>query len=452
MRLFGTDGIRAPFGAYPLDQSTVTHLGYCLAQVLSNETEQPAVVIGGDTRESTEEISLWLATGLEAGGATAVYGGVLPTPAIARAVLDRESAAGISVSASHNLHPYNGIKLFDTEGFKWTPEAEEQLETLILGSPAAELNPLAELQSSPEIAAGYLRHLATQVGDGEPFAGMRIVLDTAHGAATPFAESLFTELGAKVLAIGDQPDGKNINAGYGSTAPEAMLAAVDDFGAAIGVAFDGDADRALIADERGRMRDGDAMMFAWARHLQQTQSLDPSRIVATSMSNLGLERALQALGIEVVRCDVGDRTVVATMRNHKIRLGGEQSGHLVDLATGTTGDGLSTALRMTSILQAADQPLSELLADYRRFPQVLRNVQVASKPDLASLPDVARIAAEVESTLGNEGRLVLRYSGTEPLARVMIEGPELEQIDDLAGRLIEAIRSSVGEPAQDLEE
>jgi phosphoglucosamine mutase len=200
----------------------------------------------------------------------------------------------------------------------------------------------------------------------------------------------------------------------------------------------------LIADEQGLMRDGDAMLFAWARHLQTTQDLDPASIVATSMSNLGLERALQALGIAVVRCDVGDRTVVATMRNKGIRLGGEQSGHLVDLAASTTGDGLATALQMTAILQVEGVPLSALLADFRRFPQVLRNVQVATKPDLQSLPGVARVAAEVKSTLGDEGRLVLRYSGTEPLARVMIEGPEMKQIDELANRLIEAIRTAVG--------
>jgi len=448
MRLFGTDGIRAPFGAYPLDRSTVVHLGYRLAKALARDSEHPKIVIGGDTRESTPEISLWLATGLEAGGALAVYGGLLPTPAVAHAVLDLKADAGISVSASHNLHPYNGIKLFDSRGFKWAPEAEESLETLILESQAPDLPPRADLEPLPEIADRYLQHLAGQVGGGTPFAGLRIVLDTANGAATPFAESLFNSLGARVFAIGNRPDGQNINAGVGSTAPEPMLAAVEQFGAHMGVAFDGDADRALIADEHGQMRDGDAMLFAWARHLQRTRNLTPSSIVATSMSNLGLERALQAIGVSVVRCDVGDRTVVATMRDQKIRLGGEQSGHLVDLEASTTGDGLATALQMTSILREADMPLSDLLADFHRFPQVLRNVRVASKPDLESLPEVARVAAEVDHTLGDEGRLVLRYSGTEPLARVMIEGPEMEQIEDLASRLIDAIRTAVGDSTQ----
>lgn len=448
MRLFGTDGIRAPFGAYPLDRSTVTHLGYCLAKVLARDSDSPMIIIGGDTRESTPEISLWLVTGLEAGGASAAYGGVLPTPAVARAVVDLNADAGIAVSASHNLHPYNGIKLFDAEGFKWTPEAEEDLERSILGAQPSELAIGADLKPLPEFADKYLRHLSDQMGGGAPFAGLRIVLDTANGAATPFAESLFTSLGARVFAIGNQPDGQNINAGMGSTAPAPMLAAVVRYGAHMGVAFDGDADRALIADELGQMRDGDAMLFAWARHLQQSEVLTPPSIVATSMSNLGLEKALQSLDISVVRCDVGDRTVVATMRNREIRLGGEQSGHLVDLEASTTGDGLATALQMAYILKQADMPLSNLLADFHRFPQVLRNVQVASKPDLQTLPEVAREAAEVESALGDEGRLVLRYSGTEPLARVMIEGPDAGKIEDLAGRLIEVIRDAVGDSTQ----
>ena len=445
MRLFGTDGVRAPFGTYPLDRSTVTHFGYCLATELARDSDRPTVVVGGDTRESTPVISSWLATGLETGGARVIYGGVLPTPAVARAVIDLTAAAGISVSASHNLHPYNGIKLFDAQGFKWAAAAEENLENLILGTQASNLGTGADLAPLPELADRYLQHLADQVDKGAPFTGLRIVLDTANGAATSFAESLFVSLGARVFAIGNQPDGQNINAGFGSTAPEAMLAAIERFGAHMGVALDGDADRALIADEHGHMHDGDAMLFAWARHLEQTRTLTPPGIVATSMSNLGLEKALQALGISVVRCDVGDRTVVATMRDREIRLGGEQSGHLVDLEASTTGDGLATALQMTSILLQADIPLSDLLADFHRFPQVLRNVRVASKPDLQSLPEVARVAAEVQSALGNEGRLVLRYSGTEPLARVMIEGPEMDQIEDLASRLLEAIRNAVGD-------
>lgn len=446
MRLFGTDGIRAPFGEYPLDRSTVAQLGTRLGELLSRKSAAPVVVIGGDTRDSTDEISLWLAAGLEAAGTRVLYGGVLPTPAVAKAVLDHQAAAGISVSASHNLHPYNGIKLFDSEGFKWSPEAEAQLESMIVDATVPELPDRPPLIPDPGIAEGYLQHLLDQVGGGTPFAGLTIVVDTANGAATPFAESLFTRLGAQVFAIGDRPDGRNINAGCGSTAPESMLIEIERCAAHIGVAFDGDADRALIADERATMHDGDAMMFAWARHLRSLENLEPPQIVATSMSNLGLEKALRALDIEVVRCDVGDRTVVATMRDRAIRLGGEQSGHLVDLGASTTGDGLATALQMISILHQTAMPLSELLADFQRFPQVLVNVEVESKPAFDTLPEVARVAAEVEEALGSDGRLVLRYSGTEPLARVMIEGPEMAQIEELANRLIDVIRDAVGAP------
>jgi len=444
MRLFGTDGIRAPFGTPPLDRATVTHLGYCLAEVLATENRRSVVVMGGDTRESTPEICRWLATGLEAGRTRTIFGGVLPTPAVAKSVLVSAADAGISVSASHNLHPYNGIKLFDGHGYKWSPDAEAALEQLILSSQSRQLTDAAELTVDPTIAEMYLQHLADLVGRATSLAGMRIVLDTANGAATPFAKPLFESLGARVTVIGDRPDGQNINAGFGSTAPDAMLEAVKQTRAHLGVAFDGDADRALIADEQGVMHDGDAMLFAWAQYLHGRDELTPPSLVATSMSNLGLEKALQALGISVVRCDVGDRTVVSTMREKGIRLGGEQSGHLVDLATGTTGDGLATALQLSVILRGQGSPLSDLLADFRRFPQVLKNVRVVSKPDLNTLPEVARVAAEVVSTLGNQGRLVLRYSGTEPLARVMIEGPDQSQIESLADRLIAEIRSAVG--------
>lgn len=444
MQLFGTDGIRAPFGTYPLDETTVTHLGYRLAKLLAEDSENPRVVLGGDTRESTPHLCRWLAAGLGHGGALAVFGGVLPTPAIARAVIAFGADAGISVSASHNLHPYNGIKIFDREGFKWSEDAEEILERQMVDTRAPDIAGETELTLDLAIAETYTRLLSDQAGSSAPFAGMKIVLDTANGAATPFAEPLFASLGAEVLAIGNQPDGQNINRGCGSTAPEPMLAAVKESGAHIGIAFDGDADRALIADEQGQMRDGDAMMFAWARFLQEQNSLSPATIVATSMSNLGLEKALADLDISVLRCDVGDRTVVATMRDKKIRLGGEQSGHLVDLDVSTTGDGLSTALQMVSILQQQQAPLSDLLASFRRFPQVLRNVEVESKPPFESLPEITRIAAGVEEELGSQGRLVLRYSGTEPLARVMIEGQEMKQIDRLATLLVDAIQDAIG--------
>lgn len=447
-RLFGTDGIRAPFGDFPLDAPTVTLLGYRLGQLLAEEVDSPTVIMGGDTRESTPEICQWLASGLDAAGAVAVFGGVLPTPAIASLVVQRRAQAGIAVSASHNLHPYNGIKIIDASGFKWSPEAEARLEALIPGPTPPEISPSGDLSVDSTLAATYLQQLQERIDGDRPFDGLKIVLDTANGAATDFASPLFESFGAEVVALGNTPDGININRDCGSTSPAALVAAVVAHGADIGIGFDGDADRALIADETGEMRDGDAMLFAWARYLQDKGELAPPSIVATSMSNLGLEKALEGVGVSVVRCDVGDRTVVTTMSANGIRLGGEQSGHLIDLESGTTGDGMGTALQMTTILEKANRPLSELLADFRRFPQVLHNVEVDHKPNLDSLPNVARVAAEVESQLGTQGRLVLRYSGTEPLARVMIEGPDLDEIEALAASLIQAIRTDIGDSQQ----
>jgi phosphoglucosamine mutase len=446
MRLFGTDGIRAPFGQFPLDQPTVTLLGLRLAESLRRQTEEPRVIIGGDTRDSTAVLCSWLAAGLEGAGGRALYGGVLPTPAIAALGADLDADAGIAVSASHNPHPDNGIKLFDRRGFKWEPAAEEELEDLLeAGAGGLADSHTGSLSPDPGLAGRYLDALRRLCPDPQPLSGLKMVVDCAHGAASPFAATLFRELGSQVIALGDRPDGRNINAGVGSTAPSAMALAVVEHGADLGVAFDGDADRAILADETGRVRDGDAMLFAWARDLLTGDRLRPPRIVATSMSNLGLERALAPLGVSVTRCDVGDRTVVATMRREGILLGGEQSGHLVHLGISTTGDGLVTALQMATLLCRSGEPLSALLADFRRFPQTLRNVRVTRKPELLSLPRVAAAAAEVERRLGDSGRLVLRYSGTEPLARVMIEGPDAAEIETLAQLLISAIQNEVGE-------
>jgi phosphoglucosamine mutase len=453
-RLFGTDGIRAPFGVPPLDRATVTALARALAALLAEaphaDTVQPAapvVVLGGDTRESREEICRWLAAGLAAGGARSRYAGVLPTPGVARLTRDLSAAAGISVSASHNPYPDNGIKLIDGDGFKWSEAAELALEERLARAPAPDVEVdfgLSELAADPALGPRYLDELAATLPAGRPLAGLRLVIDAGNGAASPFAGPLFTRLGADLDVLSASPDGRNVNDGCGSTAPEAMAARVRSGGADLGAAFDGDADRAILADERGEVRDGDAMLYLWATHLHRRGRLDPPAIVATSMSNLGLERALAREGIALVRCDVGDRAVVDAMRRRGIVLGGEQSGHLVHLGLSTTGDGLLTALQMAGIVAATGRPLSDLLAGFRRYPQVLLNVRVREKPELLALPRVAAAVRDVESRLGPDGRLVLRYSGTEPLARVMIEGPEQGVVDHLAGGIAEAIAAEIG--------
>jgi len=462
-RLFGTDGVRAPFGVPPLDRATVTALARALAAALAEsgpalepaagrQSEPapeagPLVVLGGDTRESTPEICRWLASGLAAGGARYRDAGVLPTPGIARLARDLGAAGGISVSASHNPYPDNGIKLIDGGGFKWSAAAELALEERLARGPAAGAAvdlALPELAADPALAERYLDELAATLPAGRPLAGFRVVLDAGNGAASPLAEPLFSRLGAEVELLAAAPDGRNVNDGCGSTAPETMAARVRAIGADLGAAFDGDADRAIVADERGQVRDGDALLYLWATHLAGQGRLDPPAIVATSMSNLGLERALERPGIARVRCDVGDRAVVETMRAQGIVLGGEQSGHLVHLGLSTTGDGLLSALQMAGFVAATGRPLSELLEGFRRYPQILLNVRVKEKPDLLSLPKVAAAARAVEDRLGADGRLVLRYSGTEPLARVMIEGPDQQTVESLAGDLAGAIADEIG--------
>jgi phosphoglucosamine mutase len=457
-RLFGTDGVRAPFGVPPLDRATVTALARALAAGFASLADgadaapagRPVAVLGGDTRESTPEICRWLAAGLAQGGAGCRYAGTLPTPGVARLAGDLGAACGISVSASHNPYPDNGIKLIDGAGCKWSAAAELALEERLgrgaMPDTAVDL-PLPELAPEPDLVERYLDELAATLPGDRPLAGFRVVLDAGNGAASALAGPLFSRLGAQAQVLSAAPDGRNVNAGCGSTAPEAMAARVRAAGADLGAAFDGDADRAILADERGAVRDGDAMMYLWATHLHRLGRLDPPAVVATSMSNLGLERALLREGIALVRCDVGDRAVVETMRREGIVLGGEQSGHVVHLELSTTGDGLLSALQMAGIVAATGRPLSELLAGFRRYPQVLLNVRVREKPELLGLPRVATAVRTVEERLGADGRLVLRYSGTEPLARVMIEGPDQETAEALAGGIAQAIRDEIGAAA-----
>jgi phosphoglucosamine mutase len=451
-RLFGTDGIRGHFGEPPLDRATVTALAVHLAATLrarGNGTP-PRVVLGGDTRESTPEICRWLATGLTAGGIDVRYAGVIPTPGVAHLVGETGAAAGVVVSASHNPYPDNGIKLIDPRGAKWSDEDELALERrLRAGLAGSEGMDVMELPEGwpvveSELRERYLRHLTATLPEGTPLAGLRVVLDAGNGAASSYAGELFARLGAGVTLLHADPDGRNVNEGCGSTAPAGMAARVAAEGADLGAAFDGDADRCILADERGTVRDGDAILYLWATCLHRSGHLVPPKIVATSMSNLGLERALAAEGIGLVRCAVGDRYVVEAMRQEGILLGGEQSGHIVQSHLASTGDGLLTAIQMAFVRHQDGRPLSEMLAPFRRYPQVLLNVRVKRKVDFGALPAVTAAASAVEERLGDDGRLVLRYSGTEPLARIMIEGPEQGAIDALAEEIAVAIRGELG--------
>ena len=454
-KLFGTDGIRARFGEEPLTRATVRRLGLALGRKLRGtaDGEPPLVLLGGDTRASTPLLVEWMTDGLQAAGARTVDLGILPTPAVAWSVPRSGAAAGVVASASHNPAEDNGLKLIDAAGFKWSTEAEARLEGLLAVTEAPESSdgqaagPSTAGATDPQATRRYLRWLVGEAGGRRALAGLRVALDAANGAAATIAGELFSGLGASVELLSSAPDGQNINRDCGSTHPAALAARLATGEFDLGFAFDGDADRALLLDERGTVHDGDAMLYLWARDLHQRGQLVVPKIVATSMSNLGLECALRPIGVEVVRCDVGDRAVVATLRANGLRLGGEQSGHLVDLHCSTTGDGLLTAVRIAVIgasAARAGRTISAELAGFRRFPQILVNVRVTSKPPFAELSGVAAAARRVEAGLGTEGRLVLRYSGTEPLARIMIEGPDESSIGELAGVLADAIRQEIG--------
>lgn len=442
--LFGTDGIRATFGDWPLKRRTVQRIGFELGQILAADSTSPGVLIAGDPRTSTPSLAAWLADGLRAAGVDLHYGGTLPTPAVALLTRQMQLPAGIAVSASHNPATDNGIKFFDRSGRKWSRELERELEARIASAGPSEFETLPLPSWNAILAKQYVDFLLGLLPSISSLSGMRVVIDAAHGAAATVIEEICGRLQFEATLLHSTPDGERINQNCGSTHPEVVAAAVLEQGAEIGFTFDGDADRVVLVDEHGEIRDGDAILYLWARHLLREGRLDPARIVATSMSNLGLDHALAEEGIEVERCDVGDREVVRTMSRSGLTLGGEQSGHIVNLALTTTGDGLLTALQLAAIVRGSGRSLSQNLDRFRTYPQILRNVRVREKPPLDSIPEIASVRGDVETALGGDGRLVLRYSGTEPLARVMIEGPEADLIESLATRLTDVIEARLG--------
>ncbi|MEO1369481.1 MAG: phosphoglucosamine mutase, partial [Acidobacteriota bacterium] len=401
------------------------------------------VVLGGDTRASTPQICRWLAAELVAQDFEPVFLGTVPTPAIAATAAAGDAVCGIAVSASHNPYPDNGVKLIDTDGFKWSPAEEAALEALMDDVEVAGGEAVLEVDRAAVDA--YLDTLTASLG-GRRLDGLSVGLDAGNGAASPYARRLFESLGARVTVLGDAPDGENINRDCGSTAPAHLAERVRSDGLDLGVAFDGDADRAILVDETGAERDGDAILFLWASDLHRRRSLPGDGIVATSMSNLGLEVALRDRGIHLHRCDVGDREVVRMLLDKGLALGGEQSGHIVHLGLATTGDGLLTALQVAGLVHAGKaqgHTLSHRLAGFTRFPQLLHNLEVPSKPPLADLPRVQEAARRVEQELGDRGRLVLRYSGTESLVRIMIEGPDRDSIESLAQDLARVLEEEI---------
>lgn len=441
-RLFGTDGIRAKAGAFPLDNATMWALGKTLALRLPREHQQPTVMLGMDTRESGSDIARALTAGLIAGGGITEFIGVVPTPGVAFLCRDPHVEAGISISASHNPFEDNGVKVFGNDGMKISDELEKKIEDELLElreHAPAEIN--AELREDESLLRRYIEFLATGV-DGNALRGKKVVLDTGNGAAYRIAGEVFRAAGADPIVINDAPDGRNINAGCGALHPEKLAERVVAEGADLGIAFDGDADRAIFVDDQGRVRDGDEVLFIWGTHEKERGRLTNDTIVATVMSNFGFERELQNRGIRLLRANVGDKYVLETMIKEKAVLGGEQSGHVIDLQVHTTGDGLHTALSLAAILAEKKQRFSEL-ATFEPMPQILKNERVASKPPLDSLPRYSDARNDAERELEGRGRILVRYSGTENLVRVMVEGDDQAKITRIADRLCSVLREEI---------
>ncbi len=487
-KLFGTDGIRGVAGEPPLDERTVYAVGRAVGEYLKKNKSRsldsasvppggtPAslgmtseggtggvaqgnktlrVLLGEDTRESSAWVTSWLAGGLKAAGVEAVSAGVLPTPGVARLVAAKGFAAGVVVSASHNPYRDNGIKLIGANGMKLADEVEAQIEERIhellrdkphrRGAEGAEKdtersarNPAVDVTLADE----YLKLLQT-TGPSE-LEGMHLVVDCANGAAVRTAPAFLKSLGAAVTAIHAAPDGKNINEGCGALHPESLQAKVTEMRADLGVAFDGDADRAIFVSATGRRVDGDGVLLAAARWMKEKGTLKGGAVVGTVMANLGLEVALKRAGIGFVRAAVGDRYVLEEMQRRGANLGGEQSGHIIFLDDSSTGDGLLTALKVLSILREKEGGLDELVADLKVFPQTLKNIRVREKAPLEKLPGVQKAIEEAKSTLGDRGRVVVRYSGTEKLLRVMVEAEREEEVARWVERIGRAVEAELG--------
>jgi phosphoglucosamine mutase len=442
--LFGTDGIRGVPGTYPLDDQTLFALGRAVAIQMIREHGSARVLIGMDTRESGPHIAGLLAAGLYKEGATVAFAGVITTPGIACLVRQNDYQAGVVISASHNPYHDNGVKLFSHEGMKFADAVEEGMEEEILRL-RTEPAPLTvpALTANHGLHMEYLDFLRSRVIPGSNLNGLSMVLDCANGAAYQLGPELFRSLGAKVVAMCVDPDGRNINAGCGSMHLEGLQKRVSQESATLGVAFDGDADRALFVCGNGNIVNGDGILLAVARHLKSKKALKQDRVVATSMSNLGLERALAGDGISLARAAVGDRYVLEEMLKSGNNLGGEQSGHIIFLDDSPAGDGLLTAVKVASLV-STQESLETLVHGLKHFPQVIVNVKVKTKPALDTLPEVARALAEAEQTLGDNGRVVLRYSGTEPLARVMVEAEHDADVQRFSHSIAAALRNAIG--------
>ncbi|MBI5137632.1 MAG: phosphoglucosamine mutase [Nitrospirae bacterium] len=446
--LFGTDGIRGTANVEPMTSEMALKLGRAVAHLFKNRDGRHKIVIGKDTRLSGYMLETALTSGICSMGVDVLLVGPMPTPAISMLTKSLRADAGVVISASHNPYQDNGIKFFSRDGLKLPDHQEAEIERLIFDGETDRIRPTAhEIGKAYKIedARGrYVEFVKASLPKGFDFSGLKVVVDCAHGAAYQVSPMVFEELGAQVIRLGVSPNGTNINAGCGSLHPELMQQAVREHGAHLGLAHDGDADRVLFADEHGSLVDGDQVMAACALALKDAGRLAKNTLVTTVMSNLGLEIAMRKAGIAVERTQVGDRYVLERMLEGGFNFGGEQSGHIIFLDHNLTGDGLLTALQVTHFMLHQGKPLSELAACMTALPQVLIGGRVAQRVELDDIPEVVRAKAAIQKKLGNDGRLLVRYSGTEPLVRVMLEGLDQGQIEALAQEMLDTILKHVG--------
>ena len=446
-KLFGTDGIRAVAGESPLDANTIFACGLALGHSLRKLAAKPKVILGRDTRESGPWIAATIAAGLRETGVRVESAGVVPTPAVAFLARKHSFQAGVVISASHNPRQDNGIKLFGSDGFKLADAVELAMEDEILHHASNSVAPdpatLLPVEDNSEFQADYIQFLIDCL-PGLALAGLRIVADCANGAAAAVAPQLFRRLGDRVTLLNIAPDGRNINLNCGALHPAFVAAEVMARGAELGLTFDGDADRCMLAGAKNNVINGDAILLMAARDLKARSLLTGDLVVATTMSNMGLEAALKRSGIRMLRAPVGDRYVLEEMQKRDAALGGEQSGHILLPHLATTGDGLLTALVVLDLIARTGKSIDELTADLKVFPQVIVNVKVREKKPLESIPAVAAAIRAAEAELKDSGRVVIRYSGTEALARVMIEAESEAAMRLHANAIADAIRAALG--------
>ena len=447
MRLFGTDGIRGTVNEHPMTPETVLRIGMAAASLLREKHGRNMILIGKDTRLSGYIIESALTSGICSMGMNVTLVGPIPTPGVAYLIRTLRLDAGIVISASHNPFEDNGIKFFSSEGYKLSDELERKIEGLVKEDGLLKNRPqgseIGKAFRLDDATGRYIEYIKSTIPRGVTFEGMKIVVDCANGAAYKTTPWLFRELGADVISVNDKPDGMNINAGSGSLHLEVLQKAVKLHKADVGIAHDGDADRAIFCDERGRIVDGDKIMGMWAVELKRERMLKKNTVVATVMSNFGLEKFLAMNGIKLIRTKVGDRYVVEKMSLGGYNLGGEQSGHIIFLDHNTTGDGPLTALQVLYLMKKRDAALSKLSQGIQLYPQILTNVRVKHRHDIKAIPEIEDAILSAEKKLAGKGRVLVRASGTEPKIRVMIEGEDMKLIKRLGNNIAKVIQKKM---------